>query len=160
MAQCNVQSLLSNSQCFGCLSPGEWDIIELQLLCEILNAGGGSGLSLKTATMPLDNSTLVYSFRHGLPNVPVIVRAVFLCVSNDLNLHYSVGDEATCTDTLTFTVSTFPGCQIWSNITFINVSFPIALVGHENNYNIMGANGNNITSPVSFNNFSLKIYYA
>ena len=43
MAQCNVQTLLSNAAAFANLPPGMWDAIELQLLCEILNAGGGGG---------------------------------------------------------------------------------------------------------------------
>jgi len=43
MATCNYQSLLNNAACFNCLSPGEQDILELQLLCEILNAGGTGG---------------------------------------------------------------------------------------------------------------------
>jgi len=43
MAQCNIQTLLNNAACFANLPPGMWDVIELQLLCEILNAGGGGG---------------------------------------------------------------------------------------------------------------------
>ena len=43
MATCNVQTLLANAACFECLSPGMWEIIELQLLCEILAVGGGGG---------------------------------------------------------------------------------------------------------------------
>jgi len=43
MATCNFQSLLANAACFNCLSPGQWEILELQLLCEILNAGGTGG---------------------------------------------------------------------------------------------------------------------
>jgi hypothetical protein len=43
MAQCNVQTLLKNAACFACLSPGEWEILELQLLCEIQNSSGGTG---------------------------------------------------------------------------------------------------------------------
>lgn len=43
MATCDVNSLFANAQCFACLSPGEWQILELQLLCEILAAGGGGG---------------------------------------------------------------------------------------------------------------------
>lgn len=45
MATCNVQSLLDDASCFECLPPGLWAVLELQLLCEILAAGGGSGTS-------------------------------------------------------------------------------------------------------------------
>ena len=46
MANCNINTLLANASCFNCLSEGELAVIELQLLCEILSAGGtgtGSG---------------------------------------------------------------------------------------------------------------------
>ncbi len=43
MALCDVQTLMNSAACFACLPPGTQQIIELQLLCEILNAGGGSG---------------------------------------------------------------------------------------------------------------------
>ena len=36
MALCNVQTLLDDAACFACLSPGVQQILELQLLCEIL----------------------------------------------------------------------------------------------------------------------------
>ena len=47
MATCNYQTLLNNAACFANLPPGMMEIIELQLLCEILNAttGGGGGSS-------------------------------------------------------------------------------------------------------------------
>lgn len=38
MATCNINELLDAGKCFACLTPGEMDIIELQLLCEILEA--------------------------------------------------------------------------------------------------------------------------
>jgi hypothetical protein len=43
MATCNINSLLDAGKCFACLTPGEMDIIELQLLCEILAVAGSSG---------------------------------------------------------------------------------------------------------------------
>ncbi len=41
MAACNINSLLESGKCFACLTPGELEIIELQLLCEILAASSG-----------------------------------------------------------------------------------------------------------------------
>ena len=38
---CNITTLLANAQIFSGLTPGMWDAIELQLLCEIYNATGG-----------------------------------------------------------------------------------------------------------------------
>ncbi len=35
MAQCNVPQLLANARCFQCLTPGQWRLLTLQLLCEI-----------------------------------------------------------------------------------------------------------------------------
>lgn len=43
MARCDVQALLTEASCFECLPPGLWAVLELQLLCEIVAAGGGSG---------------------------------------------------------------------------------------------------------------------
>lgn len=50
MATCNVQTLIKNAACFACLSPGEWEVLELQLLCEILNAGSSSVGSIQVLT--------------------------------------------------------------------------------------------------------------
>lgn len=38
---------MTDAACFACLSPGQWAMVELQLLCEILSsvtAGGGSAI--------------------------------------------------------------------------------------------------------------------
>lgn len=43
MAQCSPQDLMNEASCFTCLSPGIWQVLELQLLCNIVNAGGGGG---------------------------------------------------------------------------------------------------------------------
>ena len=36
---------MTDASCFACLAPGQWQMVELQLLCEILAGlgGGGSG---------------------------------------------------------------------------------------------------------------------
>jgi hypothetical protein len=57
MATCNVQTLLRNAACFGCLSPGEWDILELQLLCEILNASSGGATIQVISSADLNPNT-------------------------------------------------------------------------------------------------------
>lgn len=49
MATCNVQTLLDSAACFDCLSPGLKRALELQLLCEILSAGGGGGTGTVTS---------------------------------------------------------------------------------------------------------------
>jgi hypothetical protein len=38
MATCDINTLLANAQIFSGLTPGMWDAIELQLLCEIYNS--------------------------------------------------------------------------------------------------------------------------
>lgn len=43
MATCDTATLFANSSCFTCLTPGQWQILELQLLCEIVAAGGAGG---------------------------------------------------------------------------------------------------------------------
>ena len=43
MANCSVDSLLSDAACFACLDEGERSIVRTQLMCEILQAGGGTG---------------------------------------------------------------------------------------------------------------------
>jgi len=47
MAQCNVNDLMRDASCFTCLSPGIWQVLELQLLCNILAAGGGGAGSIQ-----------------------------------------------------------------------------------------------------------------
>ena len=41
MANCDINTLLEAGKCYACLTPGQLDIIELQLLCEIQAAGSG-----------------------------------------------------------------------------------------------------------------------
>jgi len=50
MATCDTASLFANSSCFTCLTLGQWQILELQLLCEILNAGGAGGAGILCGT--------------------------------------------------------------------------------------------------------------
>jgi len=45
MASCDVQTLLDAGACFLSRNPEERSAIGIQLLCEILQAGGGSGNS-------------------------------------------------------------------------------------------------------------------
>lgn len=45
MARCNVQSLLNDANCFSCLGQKELDVIQTQLMCEIVIAGGVGGQS-------------------------------------------------------------------------------------------------------------------
>lgn len=64
MANCDIQSLLSSAACFLCQPPGVQAALELQLLCEILNAGGGGGGSVQ-----------LLSTTAADPNVAAIVPA-------------------------------------------------------------------------------------
>jgi hypothetical protein len=160
MAQCNVQSLLSNAGCFNCLSPGEWDVLELQLLCEILNVGGGSGIALQTQTQSLDNISKVYTFAHSIVTNPRIVIPVLLCKSNDAGSQYQVGDEVALPGSLLANASGGAPTQVRTTVNFIFVAFTQALVGNEATWFIMPSLGGGVVNPTSFNNFSLKIYYA
>lgn len=51
MATCNPSQLLESGKCFACLTPSQMDTIELQLLCEILSAGGMAGVNVYRALM-------------------------------------------------------------------------------------------------------------
>lgn len=59
VADTSVQTLLSQANCFTCIPPGMWSLIELVLLTQIVNNGGGGGggggsaqLVLYTTTSP------------------------------------------------------------------------------------------------------------
>lgn len=59
MADCSVSTLLEQAKCFaGCASPAQLMMIQTQLLCEILAAGGGggggSGVTCLDASDPVD----------------------------------------------------------------------------------------------------------
>lgn len=43
MATCDPATLLASASCFSCLSKGQLELLRVQLLCEISNAGGGGG---------------------------------------------------------------------------------------------------------------------
>jgi hypothetical protein len=40
---CNVQTLLSEANCFTCVPPGTWPLLKLALLCLIAQSGGSGG---------------------------------------------------------------------------------------------------------------------
>ncbi len=72
MAACDVNSLARDASCFACQPPGVWPILELQLLCNILAAGGGgSGSALQQVyigrdpALPDDPTKPALSFPSG-----------------------------------------------------------------------------------------------
>lgn len=50
MSKCNAQQLLQDGSCFLCVDSGIRQVLELQLLCEILNNGIGGGSGIGTVT--------------------------------------------------------------------------------------------------------------
>ena len=63
MANCDVQTLLNNAACFACLPPGTLSVVELQLLCEILNSTPAGGSAVVGST----NQTLTFPFADFIP---------------------------------------------------------------------------------------------
>ena len=70
MPTCDIQDLLDRANCFSCLTRGQLDMIQLQLVCEILaNGGGGSGTGGvycgldgdKAATAPTQTCAIYYA---------------------------------------------------------------------------------------------------
>lgn len=60
MSKCNAQQLLQDGSCFLCLEAGIRQVLELQLLCEILNngiGGGGSGVTGDGTLFPATSQT-------------------------------------------------------------------------------------------------------
>lgn len=60
MSKCNTQQLLQDGSCFLCLDAGIRQVLELQLLCEILNngiGGGGSGVTGDGTLFPATSQT-------------------------------------------------------------------------------------------------------
>lgn len=45
VATCDVQSLMNEAACFDCLDLRQLSVLQTQLLCEILQAGGAGGQS-------------------------------------------------------------------------------------------------------------------
>jgi hypothetical protein len=59
-----INSLLASAKCFTCLSPGEQQVMKVQLLCEILNAPGVPGGTAPTVSIadPFNNGSSTVSF--------------------------------------------------------------------------------------------------
>jgi hypothetical protein len=87
MATCNINTLLESGKCFSCLTTGEMDIIELQLLCEILSAGLSSGGSaLLTGMIVMWSGTIAtipsgYNLCDGTNGTPDL-RNQFIVAAN------------------------------------------------------------------------------
>lgn len=135
-------------------------------LFEIDNGGASQKLTLAqiqtllnpsfaSAQMTLNAAT--YSAAHGLGATPKIVRTVLVCVVNDANTGYSVGDEVDI-------FSLFDGAQVnafavWATVTTIMAACPGDIpIGNEANYSIAPKNGGVPATVSSFNNFRLKFY--
>ena len=70
MATCDIQDLLDRANCFSCLTPGQLNMVQTQLLCEIQqNGGGGSGTggvycgldADKASTAPTQTCAIYYA---------------------------------------------------------------------------------------------------
>lgn len=138
MAQCDPQALLDQAACFDCLTPGEWDLLIVQLLCEIKK---------KTVPPPIDTDMILQltaPFVTGVPHADVAVDYPDMSLATDINLNCTVdtaqdlgisnldGMFSTNSDYLSFlsfpalaTVGTFvlaPGSNFAAPITAL--SFP------------------------------------
>lgn len=134
MAECNVQSLLNSSACFGCLSPGEWDILELQLLCEILNSNPPVKLnSFTQGNVTIPNTNLA-SVSHGLGSRPNMFEVAMVCISTDGS--FQVGDSIPVSDVISHSDTNSGGAgsmEMGSNSTHLWVSNNSALVSLASN---------------------------
>ncbi len=67
MAECSAQDLLEAGKCFQCATKKELAIIQLQLLCEILDGGGGGGTQVFDTypAAPTDPTKAALSYPSG-----------------------------------------------------------------------------------------------
>jgi len=72
MATCDTSTLLADAACFVCLPQGIQQILELQLLCELLQAAGGGGLGFQQVYQSAGN-----------PNGVVLVNTTKPCMCID-----------------------------------------------------------------------------
>ena len=163
MATCNVQTLLSNAACFECVSPGMWEILELQLLCEILNSSGMGSISVQSQTVPLDSTSTLYQVAHGLGMAPRLLRVVLACIAPDAASGYVAGQEIEITTLRDSNRVPYLGPTPYADTTNVYCSIPAnPFVGNEGLYEITRASGVGVipANPTSFNNFQMKFYYA
>jgi hypothetical protein len=157
MATCNIQTLLSNASCFACLSPGEWDVVELQLLCEILNAPGSSGLNIQTKTLAINSAATTQQTPHGLGRTPMYLYAVFNCILNDAASGYNAGAEVNI-NAIYQSVNPLAPISVWADATNINLSWlPVfSAVG----IRLPAAAGGAAASLSAITNWQWKFYFA
>lgn len=88
MATCDTNTLLESGKCFACLTPGQMDIIELQLLCEINAACGGSGTGLDAGMIVMWSGTIAtipsgFGLCDGTLGTPDLRNRFVVCANAD-----------------------------------------------------------------------------
>lgn len=162
MAVLDPQTLLSEANCLSCFgsSPAQMQLMELALLSQIAagggTGGGGTGPLFTSALLPL--TTTVYAVPHGLTGTPSSVRAVLVCIANDISSQYVLGDEV---EVESFTEPNIGSVMfsLGSNPTFLFGTTPgVIPVGNEPSFLVPSKSGAVAATATSFNNFRLKFY--
>lgn len=159
MATCNVQTLIKNASCFACLSPGEWEVLELQLLCEILGASAAPA-TFTSGLFDLSNIDNDIIIPHGLGVTPKFVRVVTVCINGpgEGDLGYATGDEI---DAVCWTLGDAnyqPTFTIASNSVNIAVHMCNFQNAGGNNVRLNTAQSQDINSYDLVTNWKLKAY--
>lgn len=153
-ATVDPQTLLAQANCYSCYgaTPGMMQLLELALLDSIATSQAAAGTLFTSALFALTTNN--WSAAHGLSAKPSQVRAVLVCVTNDANSGYKVGDEVD--PPAIGNAKQVP--QFGANATNVFASTTLTPVGSEGTYQVVQKDGGGPIAPSSYNNFRLKFY--
>ena len=114
------------------------------------------GIVQNSGNITLNNTTMAYTYAHGLGRTPIYLRTVLVCLTADTNWGCSIGDEI---DFDIFNTNSYLLPSFWLNSTNIIISLQQPLVGKEENWIATVKAGGSFLYPTSFNNFALKFYF-
>lgn len=155
MVECDLQALLAQacSNKFSCLDDKAQRAILLQLLCEIVDAGGGAEVFVSAET-PFSALSTLYTFPHGLGAMPNFFRAVIVNQSADLG--YTAGKEVDFRGVF-HTGSGSEFSSVYADATNIYVSLREAVPSAAITRLTLAAGGVPLAAP-DYTKWTLKVY--
>jgi hypothetical protein len=109
----------------------------------------------------LDDTTVDFSFSHGLGRTPNRIWAEIICIAPDQNIGTKIGDII---DASSINFPGYgPGLTFYADAQMAEVACSISFVGNEDEYRLVprgGGNGDSgaWTTPTNWANFALVIY--
>lgn len=154
---CNPTTLRALSKCFSCFTPNQLREILSYVRCQWALTKQVATFKIFSTGNILQNAGVV-TMAHGLGQVPPIVIPVLVCVANDANTLYQVGDEIPFQASFAGNAAILGPSSIFVDGVNVYIHTGFLSLGNEANVVMYQRGGSATGIPVTNANFSLKVY--